>query len=147
MTALRSPARTTTADHPPGVRLVGAAIVAAMGAIVLSIAFGDFVVGSRHDLPVAIASDARSLLGTVPLIAAVGLVHLVVAAGLACGRSGVRTGARVTTGLAAVAAASVALTTAVAHVGPQAPTPTVTLALLAAAYGAATVLTGGDSAD
>lgn len=152
MTALRSPARPTTIAHPPARRLIGAAIVAAIGVIVLSVAFGDFVVGSRHDLPAAVASDARSLIGDVPWIALVGLVHLAVAIAMASGGGTVRAGARVASALAGVVAGGVAVAAAAGDVipawtGGHRPTEIVLVAVVAAAYGAAAVLAGGDATD
>ena len=150
MTALPAPTRrTATLGHTPGRQLLAAAIVGAIGVVVLSIAFGQFVTGSRHDLPVAVASDARSLVGGAPFVALIAIVHFAVAWGLASGRRVVEPAARLATGGAAVAAGTLAVAiatglTGLASTGPD-PKQIVALATLAGAYTAAALLAGGDS--
>jgi hypothetical protein len=135
MTALPSATRPDTFGHPPARRLVAAAIVASIGAMVLSVAVGDFIVASRHNLPATVAADARSLVTGVPWIALLGLAHLGVAWGLASHRRIAHSAARVVAGTAAVAAAVALVATA-----GNGPTAAIATALLAGAYAAATFL-------
>ena len=79
------PDSTGARPAPSLVRLAPAALVGAMGVIVLSVAFSGYVVGSSHDLPAEVSGDARALVAATPAIAAVGLLHLLVA--LAAGTS------------------------------------------------------------
>ena len=151
MTALPAPTRTTTRlGHTPGRQLVAAAIVGAIGAIVFSIAFGQFVIGSRHDLPAAVAADARSLTGGAPAVALVAIVHFAVAWALASGRRIVVPAARLAAATAAVAAGSLAVAAAtgllVPTVAPEAK-QIVALGVLAVAYAAAAFLAGDDATD
>ena len=152
MTALPAPTRrTTTLGHPPGRQLLAAAIVGAIGAVVLSIAFGQFVIGSRHDLPVAVASDARSLVGVAPSVALIAVVHFAVAWALASGRRIVEPAARLATAAAAVAAGSLAVAVATGLAGASGSAhdakQIAELAVLAGAYATAALLAGGDSRD
>jgi hypothetical protein len=153
MTALpiRAPEPTDLLREPSLRRLLGAAIVAAIGAIVLSVAVAGNFVGGMPNLPGAAADDARSLGATVPWIVALGLVHLIVAAALAAGRELVRMVAAVLTGLTALAAAGAAAMTAagVDPLGSSAGHPSAAgvgiLAIAALLYGAASLLAGGSS--
>lgn len=154
MTALpiRAPEPADLIHEPSLRRLLGAAIVGALGAIVLSIAFAHNVVGSMSNLPGSVAADARSLTANVPWIAAIGLAHLVVAVALAAGREVVRMAAAILTGLVAVAAAGAAALTAAgidpfgrSGAGHASATGVGILALAAILYGAAALLAGGRS--
>jgi hypothetical protein len=154
MTALpiRAPEPTDLIREPSLRRLLGAAIVAGIGAIVLSVAVAGQFVGSMSNLPGAAAADARSLHAAVPWIVALGIVHLVVATGLAAGRELVRMVAAVLTGLVALAAAGAAAMTA-AGIDPLGTSATGhpsasgvgILAIAALLYGAASLLAGGSS--
>lgn len=135
MTALSSATRPASLGHPPARRLVAAAIVASIGAIVLSVAVGELIVASRHNLPATIAADARSLGTGVPWIALLGLAHLGVAWGLASHRRIAHTAARAVAGAAAVAAAGAVVATA-----GNGPTAAILTGILAGAYAAATFL-------
>ena len=143
MTALPSATRPNALGHPPARRLVAAAIVASIGAIVLSIAVGDFIVASRPNLPPTVAADARSLVTGVPWITLLGLVHLAVAWGVASHRRLARSAARVVAGSAAVGAAAAVVVSAVGIASPVSaghdPKAVVATALLAAAYASATL--------
>jgi hypothetical protein len=154
MTALpiRAPEPTDLLREPSLRRLLGAAIVAGIGAVVLSVAVAGNFVGGMSNLPGAAADDARSLGAAVPWIVALGLVHLIVAAALAAGRELVRMIAAVLTGLAALAAAGAAAMTA-AGIDPIGSSATGhasaagvgILAVAALLYGAASLLAGGTS--
>ena len=92
--------------QPPARRLLGAAIVAALGVIAFSVAFGGFVAATRFALPARAAAESRALLASVPAIGAVGLVHLLVAGAMLSGRELLRLVAVAVTGLTAIAAAA-----------------------------------------
>jgi hypothetical protein len=92
--------------QPSARRLLGAAIVAALGVVAFSVAVGGFVAATRFALPTHAAADARALLAGVPAIVAVGLVHLLVAGAMLSGRELVRLLAVAATGLTAIAAAA-----------------------------------------
>ena len=101
MTTVSSPQPRIFASHHDPRRLLAAAIVGSVGMVVLSVAFGEFVVASRPNL----AAEGRPLLAGVPAITALGIVHLLVAFGLA---SGGRAARRVAHALTAIATATVA---------------------------------------
>jgi hypothetical protein len=138
MTALFAPSPTTTATGPDPRRLVPAAIVASIGAVVLSIAFSRFVVGSRPDFPAAVASDARSLVGAVPWLALIGILHLLVAGAIASGSRRIRTAALRTVAIGAVAAAVLGIV-ALAGAAPG-PVSFAGLAAIATLYGVAAIV-------
>ncbi len=129
--------------------LAAAALAGAMGVIVLSIAFSGYVVGSMHWLPAEVAGEARALVATAPSIAAVGLLHLVVALAFARGREVVRLAAAAVTGLVALAAGTSAAMLA-AGIDPFFPTSTGhpigagvgMMAIAATVYGLAAILGG-----
>jgi hypothetical protein len=154
MTALpiRAPQPTDLIREPSLRRLLGAAIVGGLGAIVLSVAVAGNVVGSRAGLPAAQAADAHALTAAVPWIVLAGLIHVVVAAALAAGRDAIRIAAAITTGLAAIAAAAAAVMTAAgidpfgwSGAGHPAATGAGILAVVAVLYGAAALLAGSVS--
>ena len=146
MTVLASHPHVSPVRHgtPSARHLVGASIVASLGAITLSIALGGFVAASRFALPAEAAADAHALVGRVPAIVAIGLVHVLVAAAMLNRRDLVRLTGVAVTGLVAVAAATASAVVA-AGVGPfggsAAAHPAATgagiLALAAMLYGAA----------
>jgi hypothetical protein len=148
-----SSVRPSVHREPSGRRLLGAAIVGALGAIAFSVADGAWVAATRTTLPPEAAADARVLAGWVPAIVAVGLAHLVVAAAMLRGRHVVRIAAAVVTGLVALAAIGATAMT-VAGVDPfgwsRAGHPSSTaigiLAITAVLYGLAAVA-AGSSAD
>jgi hypothetical protein len=108
MTALASPATrpfTHSPSSPSLPRLVGGALVATIGIVILSIAVGGYVVGSNA-MHAAQADEARNLVGATPILVAIGLVHLLAAVALIRGRDVFRLAAVLASGLAAVAAAS-----------------------------------------
>jgi len=157
MTALASPIshrplHVATAPSVP--RLIGGGLVATIGIAILSIAVGGYVVGSAHLLVAAQADEARRLVGTTPLLVAVGLLHLVVALALVRGRDIVRIGATLVSGLMALAAAgSVAMLAAgVDPFGGSSATRgsaggLLLLLLAALAYGTAAVAAGSGPAE
>jgi hypothetical protein len=110
MTLLASPTdvRSVRRGQPSARRLLGGAIVGALGAIVLSVASGAYVATTRTTLPAAAADDARALAGWIPAIVAVGFVHFLVAAAMVRGRDLVRVAAAALIGLVAIAAATAA---------------------------------------
>lgn len=149
MTALTSPQPRIFASHHDPRRLLAGAIVGSVGVIVLSVAVGEFVVASRPNL----AAEGRSLLDGIPSITALGIVHLLVAFGLA---SGGRAARRVAQALTGVGAATVGL---VVVLGSTALGPRLAIAMphlggtalgmllvLAALYAAAAVLGRSDRA-
>jgi hypothetical protein len=146
-----SPARHGT---PSARRLIGAAIVASLGAIMLSVAFGGFVAASRFALPAQTAADAHTLVGRVPAIAAIGVLHLLVATAMLSRRELVRLIGVAMTGLVAVAAATASAMVAAGvdpFGGSAAAHATATgagiLGLGALLYGAAAVAAGSGSAE
>ena len=149
MTALSSPQGRIFASHHDPRRLLAGAIVGSVGVIVLSIAFGEFVVASRPNL----AAEGRSLLAGIPSITALGIVHLLVAFGLASGGGAAR---RIAQGLTGIAGATVGLAVVLGAtpLGPRLPIATPHLAgtalgmllVLAALYAAAAVLGRSDRA-
>ncbi len=107
MTALASPATVSpTADRPSVGRLIGGMIVGAIGAVVLSIGIGNFVVGSSHAVVPAQGDVARALVATTPAFVAIGLLHVLAAVVLVRGRDLLRVVAVFTTALGALAAAT-----------------------------------------
>lgn len=94
--------------QPPTRRLIAAAIVGGIGVIILSIAFGAFVATTRLTVSPAALGDARALTASIPAIVAIGLLHLVAAAGILRRRDVVRIAAAVVTGLSAIAAGTAA---------------------------------------
>ena len=114
MTAFAAPIQNAPSliDWPSLRRLVGASIVGALGIIAFSVAVGNQVVGSMRTLPAATAAEAHALLGAVPWIAAIGVVHVAVAIALARGGDVVRLVAVAITGLTAVVAGTAAGLTA-----------------------------------
>jgi hypothetical protein len=134
---------------PSARRLVGAAIVASVGVIALSVAVGGSVAASRFALPAETAADAHALVGRVPAIVAIGLVHLLVAAAMLSRRELVRLIAVAATGLVAIAVAAASAMTA-AGVDPfggaagahASGTGVGMLALAAVLYGAAALFVG-----
>jgi hypothetical protein len=156
MTALSIQAQAAPVQLPqPSLRrLLGAAIVAGIGAIVFSVAFAAFVAVNRSDLPASAAADAQALAGWIPAILAIGSLHLVVAVALVRGRDLVRMIAAAVTGLVALAAATAAVMVA-ASVDPfgwsavDHPTGSGVgiLALTAALYGVAALAAGSGPAE
>jgi len=139
---------------PSLVRLAPAALVGAMGVIVLSVAFSGYVVGSSHGLPAEVSDDARALVAATPAIAAVGLLHLLVALAFARGRDAVRLVAASVTGLVALAAGTSAAMVAagVDPVGWSSAAHPIgagvgTMAIAAAVYGLAALVGGIGPAD
>jgi hypothetical protein len=128
-------------------RLVGGALVATIGIVILSIALGGYVVGSHA--AASQADEARQLVGATPILVAIGLLHLLTAIGLVRGREVLRIAAVLASGLAALAAAASAAMFA-AGVDPiswSGPTHASTsglaiLAVLACLYGTAAVAAG-----
>jgi hypothetical protein len=114
MTAFAAPIHSTPSliDWSSLRRLVGASIVGGLGIVAFSVAIGNQVVGSMRTLPAATAVDAHALLGTVPWIAGIGVVHVAVAIALARGGDLVRLVAVAITGLTAVVAGTAAALTA-----------------------------------
>jgi hypothetical protein len=114
MTAFAAPIQRSPSliDWRPLRRLVGASIVGGIGMIAFSVAVGSHVAGSTRSLPAATAADAHALLGAVPWIAAIGVVHVAVAIALARGGDVVRLVAVAITGLTAVIVATAAGLTA-----------------------------------
>ena len=156
MTAFAAPIQSTPSliDWRSLRRLVGASIVGGIGILAFSVAVGNQVVGSLRTLPAATAADAHALLGAVPWIAAIGVVHLVVAVALARGGVVVRLVAVAITGLTAVVAGTAAALTA-AGVDPFGWTATGhpaasgigILAIAAALYATAAAAVGIGSAE
>jgi hypothetical protein len=146
MNALQA-TRSASVGSPDPRRLLAAAIVGSLGIVVLSVALGAFVVGSRHDLPASAAGDARSLVAAVPWIVSGGLAHLLVAAAIASGGRRVKRAAAVATVVAAVAVAAVAAIRAagvdpvtLARTGQPAAKLVAEILVVGAAYAAAAVL-------
>ncbi len=152
MTALRSPDHRTVAGYHDPRRLLAAAIVASVGVVILSVAVGRYVIGSRHDLPLAIASDAHSLVAAVPWIAVIGLLHVLVAFATASGGRVWRRLALASVAIAALATAILAILAAAGVASPildvaRGTTTVVQLVGLAAAYAAASFLAATGEAD
>jgi hypothetical protein len=126
--------------------LLAAAIVGSVGVVILSIAFGRYVIASRHDLPAGVAGDAHSLVAAVPLIAAVGVLHLLVAFATASGGSVSRRLAFATMTIAAVATGLLALLfgagapSAITTATQPSATFVAELVVLSAAYASASFL-------
>jgi len=148
MTALLSSPTRRPAAAPIGRRLIGGAIVAGIGAVILSVAVGGQVVGTMRDLPAATAADAATLRAAVPWVVVLGLVHVVVGAALATGRDLFRVIAAAITGLAAITlgAAAAMVAAGIDPIGRDAPSVApagvAILAVTAALYGAAAALAG-----
>jgi hypothetical protein len=156
MTALpiRAPEPTDIIREPSLRRLLGAAIVAGLGVIAFSVAFGSYVVGNMHTLPASSAADAQALRGAIPAIVALGAAHLLLAAAMAGRREVVRIVGASISGLVAIAAAVAAAMTA-AGVDPfgwsgsshPSSAGVGILALVAVLYGAASLLAGSAAED
>ena len=120
-----------------------------MGILVLSIAVGNFVVGSSHALVAAQSTEARHLVAATPVLVVIGLLHLLVGVALTRGRDGLRIVAVLVTGLTSLAAASSAAMFA-AGVDPftwsgagRPPTTGIGLLVVAAiVYGVAAIAAG-----
>ena len=108
---------------PPAARLVGAALVGAVGLFAFSFAVGSFVVGSSARMPVTTYGQQVSLLAGAPFLILLGFAHLVTAAGLAAGGRRVREAAAFVTLLALIVAATRAATLLVG-IDPAAGQPT-----------------------
>lgn len=154
MTALpiRGPEPTHLLSEPSFRRLLGAAIVGAIGVIFFSVAFAGHVVGSMTTLPATSAAEAQTLSAAIPWLVLAGLVHFLVAAALAGGRDSVRIAAAAITGITAVAAAAAAAMTAAgidpfawSAAGHPAASGVGILGLTAVLYGAAALLAGSVS--
>jgi hypothetical protein len=155
MTAFAAPVQATPSliDWSSLRRLVGASIVGGLGMVAFSIAVGNHVVGSMRTLPAATAAEAQALVGAVPAIVAVGVLHLAVAIGLARGGDVVRLAAVAVTVLAAVIAAAGAGLT-VAGIDPFGGSPAAypvagagILAIAAVLYATAAAAVGIGSAE
>jgi hypothetical protein len=152
--SLQAQATPVARSQPSTRRLIGGAIVGAIGAIVLSIAFGAYVATTRTALPLAAAADARALGAWIPAIVAAGLVHFLVAAAMVRGRDVVRVAAAALTGLVALATGTAAAMI-VAGVDPLGRTavehPTATgvgiLGVTAVLYGLAALAAGSGAAE
>ena len=152
MTALPSPDRRSVAGYHDPRRLLAAAIVASVGVVILSVAIGRYVIGSRHDLPLAVVPDAHSLVAAVPWIAVIGLLHVLVAFATASGGGAWRRLALATMAVAAFAAAILAVLAGAGLASPitdatRGSTMVVQLVGLAAAYAAASFLAATAEAD
>ena len=135
-------------------RLLGAAIVGAIGVILFSVAFAGHVVRSMSSLPASSAGDAQTLSAAMPWLVLAGIVHLIVAAALAGGRDSIRIAAAAITGITAVAAAAAAAMTAAgidpfawSAAGHPAASGVGILGVTAVLYGAAALLAGSVSED
>jgi hypothetical protein len=95
-----------SSSSPSLPRLVGGGLVAMMGVVILSIAVGNYVVGSSQAIGSSQAAMAHRLVAATPVLVAIGLLHLVVAVALARGRDLPRIAAVLASGLAALAAAA-----------------------------------------
>jgi hypothetical protein len=156
MTALAAPIahRPLPVPTTPSVpRLIGGALIAAIGMAILSIAVGGYVVGSTHLHVASQADEAARLVGTTPALVAIGLVHLLAALALARGRDLFRIGAALVSGLMALAAASSTAMLAArvdpigaGHAHPSAGILAL-LVLAALAYGTAAVAAGSGPAE
>ena len=146
MTAFAAPIQSTPSliDWRPLRRLIGASIVGGIGMIAFSVAVGNQVVGSMRSLPTATAADAHALLGAVPWITAMGVVHVAVAIALARGGDVVRLVAVAITGLTAPATTAVRPVMATGH---PAASGIGILAIAAALYATAGAAVGIGSAE
>ena len=156
MTALpiRAPEPADLIRQPSLRRLLGAAIVGAIGVILFSVAFAGHVVRSMSSLPASSAADAQALSAVIPWLVLAGVVHFVVAAALAGARDSVRIAAAAITGITAVAAAAAAAMTAAgidpfawSAAGHPAASGVGILGLTAVLYGAAALLAGSVAED
>jgi len=77
-----------------------------MGVVILSIAVGNYVVGSSQAVSSSQAAVAHRLVAATPVLVAIGLLHLVAAVALARGRDVLRMAAVLASGLTALAAAT-----------------------------------------
>ena len=156
MTVLAAPIahRPLSIPTTPSVpRLIGGALVAAIGIAILSIAVGGYVVGSTHVHVASQADEAARLVGTTPALVAIGLGHLLAALALARGRDLLRIGAALVAGLMALAAASSTAMFAAGvdpfgggHAHPS-PGALALLVVAALAYGTAAVVAGSGPAE
>jgi len=163
MTVLAAPIahRPLSIPTTPSVpRLIGGALVAAIGIAILSIAVGGYVVGSTHVHVASQADEAARLVGTTPALVAIGLGHLLAALALARGRDLLRIGAALVAGLMALVAGLMALAAASStamfaagvdpfgggHAHPS-PGATALLVVAALAYGTAAVVAGSGPAE
>src|SRR5262245_64524689 len=119
MPALSSPSPhfASLEGEPSARRLLAGAIVAAVGAIVLSVAVGAYVATTRTTLPSSAASDAHALASWIPAIVTVGLAHFMIAAAMLRGRAAVRLVAAALVGIVAIAS-GIAAAMLVAGVDP-----------------------------
>jgi hypothetical protein len=109
MTTLASPVQVPLAERPhvPALpRLAAAGIVATIGVMVLSIAIGNYVIGSSHAVVPAQGEVALRFVAATPILVAIGLLHMLTALALVHGRDGLRLLAVLVTGLTSLAAAS-----------------------------------------
>jgi hypothetical protein len=109
MTALASPVQVPFADAAPSPslpRLLAGGLVATIGVVILSIAIGNYVVGSSHSVVPAQGDVALRFVAATPTLVAIGLLHVVAAVALARGRDGLRIVAVLATGLTSLAAAA-----------------------------------------
>jgi hypothetical protein len=108
MTTLAAPAAPLGYDSPaPSLpRLLASGLVAVIGVIVLSIAVGNFVVGSSPTIVPAQTDVAQRLVAATPIVVVLGLLHLLAAVILAWAGDGLRLVAVLAAGLASLAAAS-----------------------------------------
>ena len=151
MTALAAPVLTPapTIDWPALRRLTGAAVVGGLGVVLFSLAIGARVVGSHEHVQQVASGAADGLLGAIPALVAIGVLHLAVAVGLARGGIVVRLAAVAMTGLAAIVAITAAVMT-ISGIDPfgwdAGGHPTASgaglLAIAAVLYGAAAALVG-----
>ena len=153
MTSFASPVQQPIhAGHkplPPLPRLFAGGIVATLGILVLSIAIGNFVVGSSHTVVPAQGDVALRFVAATPVLVLIGLLHLVAAIALVRGRDGLRIVAVMVTGLMSLAAAASAAMIAAgvdpfSWSGAQPPSSAGIGLLIVAAllYGAAAVTAG-----
>ena len=140
--------RPTPAPSTPG-RLVAGAIVASAGVVAFSVAVGSFVVGSGHRPDAATAVDAAALVAAVPSLVLVGLLHLFVATVLVIGTGAVRNLATAVIGLAAIVALGRAAVLLIGvdltdglRIRPSTTDGVAVLAIAAAAYGTAAIVSG-----
>ena len=149
MNTLDRPDSAAARPAPSLTRLAAAAVAGALGVIVLSVAFSGYVVGSMHSLPAEVSGEARALVAATPTIAALGLLHFVVALAFVRGREVVRLAAAAVTGLVALAAGTSAAMLAVGidPLGPSSAAHPVgagagAMAVAATVYGLAAILGG-----
>jgi len=155
LTATRSQPPLSVTASPSLPRLVAAGLVATVGIAILSVAVGGYVVGSSHLHVASQADEARRLVGGTPMLAALGLLHLVGAIALARGGDLLRLGAALASGLMGIGAAASAVML-VAGIDPfgaaagvaHASAGSLGLLIVAAlAYGAAAVAAGAGPAE